>query len=163
MQGRSRTKPGLGLATIFFHIRTTRDKATRRSWQRRARLALAQIDWLTPAERHEICAVWSRPDAVRIDSAAMRKLMGSSAPRSEWETIPARSVMRARFDGAGRRRRRIRNPELCRPGLWHGEPANDQTFSTGNDASRVSPASSVMAGFILPAAAQGFVERHGRL
>ena len=128
MQGRSRTKPGLGLATIFFHIRTTRDKATRRSWQRRARLALAQMDWLTPAERHEICAVWSRADAVRIDSPAMRKLMGNRAPRSEWETIPARSVMRARFDGAGRRRRQIKNPELCRPGPWHGESVNDQIF-----------------------------------
>ena len=65
------------LPLIFFKIRASRDKATRRSWQRRARLALASLDGLTPAERHEIMCVWSRPDVCRIDGTSERCFGGN--------------------------------------------------------------------------------------
>ncbi|MBS0316672.1 MAG: hypothetical protein JSR49_06060 [Proteobacteria bacterium] len=125
MLGRSRTRPGRDLATIFFHIRTERDAKTRRSWQRRARIALAAVPGLTDAERHEIIAVWSRLDCSRIDSPAMRKLLGSGPVAPDYATIPAKSVMSARFDADGKATRRRRRPGL--PGLaaLHADAAND--------------------------------------
>lgn len=138
MQGRARTQAGQDLATIFFHIRTTRERNQRQNWQRRARQALAQIEWLTPAERHEIAAVWSRPDADRIDSPAMRKLFGDRAPRSDWQTIPASAVMRQHFDATGQRRAAPKKkPGLAR--LDFGDAANDQSFSIAPDARRARP------------------------
>ena len=130
MQGRERSRPGQDLATIFFNIRTTRNIATRRSWQRRARQALAQRADLTPAERHEIAAVWSRTDCARFDSPALRKLLGVSGPAHEWETIPASSAMRARFDAGGQR------PAKKKPGLARldfGDAANAQSFFAVNE------------------------------
>lgn len=125
MQGRSRTRRGADLATIFFHIRTERDAKTRRSWQRRARIALAAVPGLTDAERHEICAVWSRLDCSRIDSPAMRKLLGHGPAAPEYATIPARSVMSARFDADGKAIRRKRRRGLSGLAALYADAAND--------------------------------------
>lgn len=95
---RSYSKPDQPLSTIFYRIREARDKATRRSWQRRARLALAKVPGLTDAERHEIAAVWSRPDSMRYDSPALRKLLGFRCPALPGQTIPAHRAMRCAFD-----------------------------------------------------------------
>ena len=132
MRGKARTPKSnvSDLATIFFRIRTTRDAPTMRSWQRRARLALAQRIDLTPAQRHEIMCVWRRSDCHLIDSPAMRALLradGSAA--SEWETAPARQHMRASFDAAGERVARAKKPGHAR--LDFGVPANDSVFSSG--------------------------------
>lgn len=125
MQGRLRTRPGRDLATIFFHIRTERDAKTRRSWQRRARIALAAVPGLTDAERHEICAVWSRLDCSRIDSPAMRKLLGSGSAAPEYATIPAKSVMRVGFDQHGKATRRRRRAGLPGMAALYADAAND--------------------------------------
>lgn len=129
MQGRARTQPTDNLSAIFWHIRTERDSRTRRSWQRRARQALATLD-LTPAERHEVMAVWSRPDNARIDSPALRKLTGQPRGPGDWQTRPARSVTRARFDDAGqptRARKKAGSPRLDFT-LWTA--VNDPVFCT---------------------------------
>lgn len=100
MRGKERTRPTDDLSYIFFKIRETRDDKTRRSWQRRARLALAKRTDLTPAERHEVCAVWSRSDCQHIDSPALSKCLGLNHIKFEG-TAPAQSVMRRRFDSEG--------------------------------------------------------------
>ena len=97
MQGKPRTAAGHELAFIFFKIRETRCIKTRRSWQRRARLALVQRPDLSPSERHEICAVWSRMDCHRVNSPAMSKLQGKSHAPSVCQTITARSCTRRIF------------------------------------------------------------------
>lgn len=97
-QGKSRSVNTLDLSFIFFKIRETRCSKTRRSWQRRARLALAQRDDLTPAERHEICSVWSKPNVHQIDSPAMCKLHGKEHRPQPHQTISARSCTRRRFE-----------------------------------------------------------------
>lgn len=109
MQGKELTRPGKDLAYIFFKIRAYRDKATRRSWQRRARLALADRTDLTPAERHEIMCVWSRSDCHLIDSPAMSKLL--QRPHIQFEgTTPAVRVTRAKFTSDGQKKER---PKSC--------------------------------------------------
>jgi hypothetical protein len=97
MQGKPRSIKTVDLPLIFFKIRSTRCPKTRRSWQRRARLALAKLPSLTPSEQHEIICVWSRPECNQIDSAALRKYTGSSYKLPE-QTISARSCTRRRFD-----------------------------------------------------------------
>ena len=94
MHGISRTPNTLDLNTIFFKIRETRCLKTRRSWQRRARLALAKRDDLTPAERHEICSVWSRSNVSQIDSPAMSKLLKKEHRPQPHQTINAKSCTR---------------------------------------------------------------------
>lgn len=93
----------LDLHLIFWHIRAARDDSTRRSWQRRARLALASRDDLTPAERIEIAAVWARPDCDRYDSPALRKITGQKASLPEHQRIPARRAIRAGLAQRGTR------------------------------------------------------------
>lgn len=97
-QGKSRSVNTLDLSFIFFKIRETRCSKTRRSWQRRARLALAQREDLTAAERHEICSVWSKYNVNQIDSPAMSKLHGKEHRPQPHQTISARSCTRRRFD-----------------------------------------------------------------
>ena len=97
MQGKPRTSAGHDLAFIFFKIRETRCTKTRRSWQRRARMALAQRPDLSPAERHEICAVWSRMDCHRVNSPAMSKLQGKEHAPRDYQTITAKSCTRKAF------------------------------------------------------------------
>ena len=98
MQGKQRTPKTDDLAFIFFKIRETRDDKTRRSWQRRARLALAKRDDLTAAERHEVCAVWSRFNCDRVNSPAMSKCRGVAHAPRDYQTITAKSCTRRRFD-----------------------------------------------------------------
>lgn len=97
MQGKSRSVKSDDLTYIFFQIRATRCPKTRRSWQRRARLALAKRDDLTPAEQHEICAVWSKSNVNLIDSPAMSKLQGKAHRPQPYQTISARSCTRRRY------------------------------------------------------------------
>jgi hypothetical protein len=93
-QGKPRSCSTLDLSFIFFKIRETRCPKTRRSWQRRARIALAKREDLTPADQHEICSVWSKSNCHLIDSPAMSKLKGiEHRPRAE-QTISARSCTR---------------------------------------------------------------------
>lgn len=126
--GRERTRAGADLPFIFYKIRATRDKATLRSWQRRARHALELIDRLTPAERHEIACVWSREDCDRINSPAMRKLLfKANDPPQAHQTIDARTLYRAKFDADGQP---IKAQAKKKPGqarLVFGEAANDPT------------------------------------
>jgi hypothetical protein len=101
-QGKSRSVNTLDLSFIFFKIRETRCSKTRRSWQRRARLALAKRTDLTPAEKHEICSVWSKMNVQQINSPAMSKLRGvDHAPRPD-QTISARSCTRRSFNAPAR-------------------------------------------------------------
>ena len=97
MQGKPRSVKSDDLPYIFFQIRATRCPKTRRSWQRRARLALAKRLDLTPSERHEICSVWSRSNAAQIDSPAMSKLQGKEHRAQPHQTITAQSCTRRRF------------------------------------------------------------------
>ena len=97
MHGISRTPNTLDLNLIFFKIRETRCPKTRRSWQRRARIALAQRSDLTAAEQHEICSVWSRSNVAEIDSPAMSKLSNKEHRPQPHQTISARSCTRRRF------------------------------------------------------------------
>lgn len=100
MRGIELTRPTDDLAYIFFKIRESRWQNVRRSWQRRARLALAKRTDLTPAERHEVCAVWSKSDCSRIDSPALSKCLGRKHIKFEGSR-PASSVVRRRFDVDG--------------------------------------------------------------
>lgn len=98
MQGKPRSQKSEDLPYIFFKIRESRCTKTRRSWQRRARLALAKRVDLTEAERHEICCVWSKSNVGQIDSPAMSKLQGKEHRPQPHQTISARSCTRRRFD-----------------------------------------------------------------
>ena len=98
MQGKTRTTKTDDLAFIFFKIRETRCIKTRRSWQRRARLSLAKREDLTPAERHEVCAVWSKRNVHQIDSPALSKLQGLEHRPQPHQTIKASTCTRRRFD-----------------------------------------------------------------
>lgn len=127
MHGLSRTANTFDLNLIFFKIRETRCPKTRRSWQRRARIALARRDDLSPAERHEICAVWSQRNAHQIDSPALSKLHGKAhAPQPE-QTISAKSFTR-RPTGAKK------------PSVKRLVAANDDFFSVDCSVSRNSHA-----------------------
>lgn len=126
MQGKNRTPKTDDLSLIFWHIRAARDAKTRRSWQRRARLALEKNTTLTPEERHEIAVTWSRADVSEIDSPALRKLSGKQKAAHEWQKTPARQHMRIAFDDSGRRRSKqpSRATELTR--LSFGDAANER-------------------------------------
>lgn len=97
MQGKPRSIKSDDLPYIFFQIRATRCPKTRRSWQRRARLALAQRTDLTAAEQHEICSVWSRSNVHQIDSPALSKLHGEKHRPQPHQTVTAKSCTRRRF------------------------------------------------------------------
>lgn len=126
MHGLSRTPDTLDLNLIFFKIRETRDLKTRRSWQRRARIALALRDDLSHSERHEICAVWSQRNVHQIDSPALSKLHGKAhAPRPE-QTISAKSFTR-------------RPTGVKKPSNRGLVAANDDFFSVDCSVSRNSP------------------------
>lgn len=125
MQGKSRSVKSDDLAYIFFKIRATRCPKTRRSWQRRARIALAKLDEFTPEERHEICCVWANLNASRIDSPAMSKLFKKEHQPQPHQTISARSCTRKRFNAPERHYSAARTnpaleiaprrPESCKP------------------------------------------------
>lgn len=104
------------LSLIFWKLRTTRDKPTRRSLQRRARIALSGVPLLTPSERHEVLCVWSSRDLDRIDSPALRKLLGRTTGPMEHETIPAKRYTR--------KSTRVKKPGHSRP-----DAANDDHFT----------------------------------
>lgn len=118
MRGKELTRPTDDLSYIFFKIRETRDTRTRRSWQRRARLALAKRSDLTPQERHEICSVWSRSDCQHIDSPALSKCLGVRHIKFEG-TAPASAVMRKRFDLTGQPLQKEKPSELNRHTRQH--------------------------------------------
>ena len=127
MQGKPRTAAGHDLAFIFFKIRETRDAKTRRSWQRRARLALAQRPDLSPAERHEICAVWSRMDCHRVNSPAMSKLQGKAHAPSDYQTITAISCTRRSFCEISKREPQLFQ-DVKKP-AFSGLAVNDDLFT----------------------------------
>lgn len=120
MQGKERTRPTDDLFYIFFNIRATRDPKTRRSWQRRARIALSKRLDLSPAERHEVCAVWSKSDCHLIDSPALSKCLGRAHIRFDG-TRPASTVLRKHFDTDNKK------PAL---GGFDGVAANDDFFGS---------------------------------
>lgn len=121
------TPATLDLPLIFWHIRAARDDSTRRSWQRRARLALASREDLTPAERIEIAAVWSRPDCDRYDSPALRKITGQKAALPEYQRIPARQAIRAGLAQRGSRTAQMF--KFCRVvGVDAGMTASNETL-----------------------------------
>jgi hypothetical protein len=124
VRGKARTPKVTDLAFIFFKLRTSRDSSDRRSWQRRARLALAQRLDLSPAERHEIACVWSQPGVGLIDSPALRKLHARSNGPAEYETTPARQFTRARFDVT------TKKPGVTRLDVGRVEAVNDSQWLT---------------------------------
>ena len=117
------------LPLIFYKIRTVRTAAERRSWQRRARIALAARSDLTDYERHEIAAVWSKPDPERYDSPALRKLLNQSPEPARWQNKDAHAATRAAFDpvtGAKRAKQPKHGTESRR--LNFGSAANDAAW-----------------------------------
>ena len=86
-------------------------------------LLLNQVDWLTPAERHEIICVWSQPDCHLIDSPALRRwLLGAKdgaafAPPLEG-LRPARQFMRAAFWPNGQPKRRRLTAPAANDAVW---------------------------------------------
>ncbi len=128
-QGSSRTLRTNDLSFIFFKLRETRCPKTRRSWQRRARLALALRIDLTPAERHEIACTWSQRNAHQIDSPAMSKLQGKRhAPRPE-QTIQPKRFTRRNFTTKTIANQAINTPatDVKKP-AFNGLAANDDAF-----------------------------------
>lgn len=102
MRGTALTPKTNELSYIFFKIREARQHNVRRSWLRRARIALESRTDLTPAERHEIICVRSQSNVVRIASPALEKFNGSPADSfCEWQKQPARQYMRKGFDVDG--------------------------------------------------------------
>jgi hypothetical protein len=119
MQGKSRTVKTADTSYIFYKIRESRCPKTRRSWQRRARIALELREDLTPAERHEICCVWSKSNVGQIDSPAMSKYFKQEHKAQPHRTISAKSCTRRSFEG------RKKSPE--KPSLF---AANDPVFES---------------------------------
>ena len=124
MRGRALTPATNNLKFIVWRLRTGRPSLpVRRSWLRRARLLLNQVDWLTPAERHEIICVWSQPDCHLIDSPALRRwLLGAKdgaafAPPLEG-LRPARQFMRAAFWPNGQPKRRRLTAPAANDAVW---------------------------------------------
>jgi len=134
----SHSAPGHQLPMIFYKIRAARTQSTRRSWQRRARLSLAQIPTLTDADRHEIMVVWSHPASHRINSPAMYKLTGR--PPLHDADIDAATLYRARFDATGNtiphKSADAKKPGLARPFAYCTTAANDSIFSCIAPAAR---------------------------
>lgn len=132
MQGKSSTPKTVDLPLIFWHIRASRDDKNRRSWMRRARLALADIDYLTDADRHEVMAVWSKREVTNVDSPALRKLhcithcKNQPEPAREWEHIPAKSLTRASFLPDGSKKPRAKKPDAVSAWFSYGPAANDE-------------------------------------
>jgi hypothetical protein len=132
MQGQQRTKKTEDLSLIFFNIRASREAKTRRSWMRRARLALDKRDDLTAAERHEIMAVWSQRGVSHINSAALDKLHGSKNPGElmDWHNNPASKFLRASFLPNGEKKPRTKKPDAIAAVRLHshfGPAANDSS------------------------------------
>lgn len=131
MRGQKLTATGNDLSYIFYCIRSERRANVRRSWQRRARIELKKLPFLTDAERHEIACVWSRRDCSSIDSPALRKLY-NAASRSEnyrkqpHQRTPASCYMRASFQANGAAKAK-KKPEQVRPSAG---AANDPIFRT---------------------------------
>lgn len=128
-QGQTRSVRTNDLHYIFFKIRETRCPKTRRSWQRRARLALAQREDLTPSERHEIACTWSQRNAHQIDSLAMSKLHGKNhAPRPE-QIIEAKRFTRRKYTTKTIANQAINTPstDLKKP-AFNGLASNDDVF-----------------------------------
>ena len=129
MKGKSLSNDKAELPLIFYKIRTVRTNAERRSWQRRARIALAARSDLTEAERHEVAAVWSKPDPERYDSPALRKLLGQAPKPERWQTKDAHAVTRAAFDRrtGERRNKQPKQATECKR-LNFGSAANEDTW-----------------------------------
>jgi hypothetical protein len=127
-QGQARTAKSDYLNFIFFKIRSCRDDKQRRSWLRRARLALGKRDYLTPAERHEVIVTWSRRDVSNVYSPALAKVLGHAYPaaRRDWHNLDAASLARAGFDGDGNKRAKRPRPDYVQ--TWqidHGPASNE--------------------------------------
>ena len=88
------------LARIFWEIRQCRRPNVRRSWMRRARLALAARSDLSDRERHEIMCCWSRREVGHIASPALAKLHKLPIDKA-CQHLPARRYFRARFTDRG--------------------------------------------------------------
>lgn len=124
MQGRERTRPTNDLGLIFFHIRTTRCTKTRRSWQRRARIALSNLKHLSEKDKHEIMCTWSRDDCHMVNSESMHKLLKPSAIyHTKSQNAHRTPTLRAKFDRHGQRVSGTKKPEKIR--LDFGDAAND--------------------------------------
>jgi len=116
------------LARIFWEIRQCRCSNVRRSWMRRARLALAKRSDLTDQERHEIICCWSRREVEHIASPALAKLHKRPIDKA-YQQFPARRYCRARFTLLGKKITRLSRPApLC-------ECSNDYFFEVPRYAS----------------------------
>jgi hypothetical protein len=107
MRGTALTPKTNELSYIFWKVRDSRKANERRSWMRRARLALAKRLDLTDAQRHEIMCVWSRRDVSHIDSPALAALHGTRAECGTFNR-KASTLYRARFDDAGKKIPRLK-------------------------------------------------------
>lgn len=126
-KGKPRSTRTFDLSMIFFKIRESRCMKTRRSWMRRARIALAKLENLTDQDRHEIICVWSRSNASQIASEAMKKVLPRLPHHLEGKTLKSGCFLRQRFDHDGSR---IKKPSL------RGLAANDPIFNADYIACR---------------------------
>jgi hypothetical protein len=94
----------------------------RRSWMRRARMALAMRSDLTAAERHEIMCVWSRAEVSHIASPALSKVLKRPIDKA-CQHLPYRRYLRARFTERGDAITRLAAPRMV-----VREAANDDWF-----------------------------------
>lgn len=116
------------LSLIFFKIRESRCTSTRRSWMRRARIALAKLENLTDKDRHEIICVWSRNDTHQIASESLKKVLPRLPHNDTLKTDLSSRYYRRRFNHDGSA---IKKPALS------GFAANDAVF-TLNDCGMAS-------------------------
>jgi hypothetical protein len=109
------------LSRIFWEIRQCRVPNLRRSWMRRARLALAANHRLTDAQRHEVMCVWSRRECSQIFSEALGLVTGN-APSRAFCHLRAKRYLRARFMPDGQAISRLGNRFKV------GKAANDDFY-----------------------------------
>lgn len=128
-KGKPRSFSTFDLSFIFFKIRETRCPNTRRSWMRRARIALAKLENLTDQDRHEIICVWSRSNACQIASEAMQKVLPRLPQHDDRKTLKSRCFLRQRFDANGSR---IKKPSM------RGLAVNDPIFNADYSADRIN-------------------------
>lgn len=128
MQGQSRSVKTDDLSLIFFKIRASRCSKTRRSWLRRARLALEKIQEISKSERHEILCVWSQSNVSHIDSAALRKLHGTV--KQDHQTIESKRFTRRKF-----------TINLIANQAINTLPSNDEYFNVRCNDARINLAS----------------------
>lgn len=108
------TPPTAELSRIFWEIRMCRVANVRRSWMRRARLALAKRSDLSDRERHEIMCCWSRREVGHIASPALAKLNKLPIDKA-CQHLPASRYLRARFTERGEAITRLIRAVVLRP------------------------------------------------